>query len=330
MTYINKYRTPVQLTGTARGAFRATLEGFSTARLFPTKENYALTYAFGASKAGLPPAAQYRSFNSESMVNTLGTGEESTGKLPPISIRMHVDEFQELTMYQAGDEQVGATFDAYAIANAQSIASRIAIAQADALVNGKVQFSDRDLNFSIDFGRKAALTSVAATLWGAAGSDPLADLDAAQQVLGKPITETWISAQIMSVLQRNEAVIDLVTRGLGTATVVSPQDVVSVFGAWGFQLIVKSDVVVGIDGAEAPLIDPTKVVLISGSNLGSTQLGVTAESIDPTNSIGKSQAPGLFSGAAAHHDPHGYNVFTTAIALPVANLTDNTATIKVL
>lgn len=330
MTYLNKYRSPGQLTGTARGAFRAQVERYRTARLLPSVSNLTLDYEFSNSQSVLPPAAQFRSFNSESMVNTLVGGQKQSGKLPPISIRMHVDEWTQLQLMNADAEMIGAKFDEYAIANAQSIASRAVIAQAEAIVSGKVTLADRGLNLVIDFGRKAGLTATAATLWSAAGADPLADLDALQQVMDKPITEVWVSRTILGHLQRNAKVIELVTRGVGTATIVSPQDVVSVFAAWNFPLIVVDDVITDATGNEVPLIDPKQVVLISGTSIGSTQLGVTAEAVDPTNGISKSSAPGLFAGAAAQDDPHGYNVFAGAIVLPVANRTDSTASLKVL
>lgn len=330
MGYQNKYRTPAAATGITRGFFRAHLETFSTARLFPVKENLTLDYTLSNGQTFLPPAAQYRSFDSESMVNVVRTGEERKGSLPPISIRTHMDEYAQLMLMNAGDTAIGDKMDEYMLANAQAIAARTAIAQAEAVTSGKVTLADRGINAVIDYGRRPELTITAATLWSAVGADPLADLDAAANALNKPINEVWISQAIMSALQRNAKVIELVTHGVGTATIVSPADVLTVFAAWGFNLVVKTDRVVNKEGTEVPLVAANTVVLIAASTVGTTQIGVTTEALDPINGISKGEAAGLFAGVASHHDPSGFNVYASGIILPVAQVADNTASLKVL
>lgn len=230
----------------------------------------------------------------------------------------------------AGDTAIGDKMDEYMLANAQAIAARTAIAQAEAVTSGKVTLADRGINAVIDYGRRPELTITAATLWSAVGADPLADLDAAANALNKPINEVWISQAIMSALQRNAKVIELVTHGVGTATIVSPADVLTVFAAWGFNLVVKTDRVVNKEGTEVPLVAANTVVLIAASTVGTTQIGVTTEALDPINGISKGEAAGLFAGVASHHDPSGFNVYASGIILPVAQVADNTASLKVL
>ena len=122
MPYNQGFRTPAQLTGVARGAFDAAYEAFEIAGLLPAVENFTLDYTFVVGQSPLPAAAKFRSFNTPSMVNTVGQGATASGKLPPTSIRLHVDEFQQLSMYGQNDA-IGRKFEEYAERNAQSIAS---------------------------------------------------------------------------------------------------------------------------------------------------------------------------------------------------------------
>ncbi len=327
MAFNKAFRTPTQLTGVSRGALRAFVEGYQTSELLPTVTNMTLDYSFNVGDAILPPAAKFRSFNTESMVNTVEPGENRKGSLPPMSIRLHVDEYQQLKMMGQADA-IGQKFEEYAIRNAQAIGARIVIAQAEAVESGKVTIDERELKFEIDFGRKGALTANAATAWSdTAQSDPLSDLEGLRAAFGRGVSSTTISRQAMSYLQRNVEIIKMVAgRGDNLPSRVSETDVRSVLGDEGFGTIrVNEEVVRGSDGAERPLFKQASVIFTSGTSVGSTQIGVTSEANDSENGLGGSEQAGLFSGAKAQDDPHGFNVFSTIIALPVATATNNTA-----
>ncbi|ALJ22048.1 major capsid protein [Microbacterium sp. No. 7] len=327
MPFTKNFRTPVQLTGVARGAFDATLEGFRTNTLLPTKENFTLDYDFQAGSAPLPPAAKFRSFNTESMVNTLGVGSRKSGKLPPMSIRLHVDEYTQLKLYGQNDA-IGAKFDDYAEANAVSVAQRLVLAQAEAIVTGKVNINERKLAVEIDFGRKPGLTANAATVWSnTATSTPLTDLEALRLVLGKSVSSTILSRVTLGYLQRNADLMKMIIgRGSDLPSRVSAEDVMSFLTSEGFGRIeVNEETVVNTAGVEVPLFPADKVILVSGPSVGTTEVGVTAEAIASENGISASEAPGLFAGAIPSDDPTGYDVLVSGILLPVASAPDNTA-----
>lgn len=327
MAFTKNFRTPTQLTGVARGAFRAQVEQYVTSGLLPAQADFTLDFTFQAGAAGLPPAAQYRSFSTESMVNTVDVGQTVSGKLPPISIRIPVDEFQQLSMY-GNAAAIGAKFDEYAERNAQAIANRVVLAQAQAIETGKVTISDRGLTFDINFQRKAGLTANAGTVWSTtATSTPLADLETLRAVFGKSVDRIIVSRQAMTYLQANVDLIKIsVGRGSDLPSRISVADVQSVLSDFGFGSVeVNEQKVVGIAGAEVPLFTADKVILVNGSTVGTTNLGVTAEAIRSENGIGAAQQPGLFAGAKEEDDPSGYNVFTSAIVLPVLSSPNNTA-----
>lgn len=328
MAFTTDYRTPVELTGVARGAFDAAFEGFRVADLLPSRENFTLDYSFQTGSAPLPPAAKFRSFNTESMVNVVGQGRTAKGSLPPTSIRLHVDELTQLKMY-GRDEAIAAKFDEYAELNAQSIAFRIVLAAAQAIVAGRVTLAERDLALDIDFGRRAGLTANAATVWSTtATSTPLTDLEALRAVLGKRVSTTILSRTTMSYLQRNVDMMKMVLgrSGADLPSRVSGDDIISFLGSEGFGNVeINEDVVPDTNGNEVPVFPADKVILIAGPTVGSTEIGVTAESIDGKNGIAAEEAPGLFSGAIASDDPSGYDVLVSGILLPVLTSPNNVA-----
>lgn len=327
MPFTKNFRTPTQLTGAARAAFRAFCEQYVTNGLFPAQANYTLDFEFEAGKAGMPAAASFRSFNTASQVNTIDGGSKRGGKLPPTSIRLSVDEYQQLMMYR-NNEAIGAKFEEYAIRNAQSIAARVVLAQAQAIQEGKVVINERDLVFEVNFGRRAGLTANAGTPWSSvATATPLADLEALRNVFGKPVSKITVSRQTMNYLQSNADLIKIaLQRGTDLPSRISSAAVQSVLSDWGFGLLeVNEQTIRNQAGDEVALFGADKVIFTSGTSVGTTDLGVTAEAIATDNNIPTSQQPGVFAGASQQSDPEGYNVLASAIVLPVLSLPDNTA-----
>lgn len=331
MAFTKNFRTPAQLTAAARAAFRTHVEKYVTADLLPSEANYTLDFSFAVGQAALPAAASFRSYSTESEVGTLEGGETRQGKLPPISIRTPVDEYQQLFMYNQQDG-IGDAFEKRAIRNATAVGSRVVLAQAEAIQDGKVTIAERNLTFAVDFGRKGALTATAGTPWSTtATATPIADMEALRAVLGKSIVRSIISQQSATYLQTN---VDLIKTALGRGTDlpsrISWADVQTVFRDWQLgELEINTEKVVNRAGAEVPVFAADKVVVLTGSQVGTTELGVTAESLRADNGIAQSEAAGLFSGASEQDDPSGYNVLVSAIALPIATATNDTASLDV-
>jgi hypothetical protein len=329
MPFTKNFRTPAQLTGVARGAFRAHVEKYATASLLPSQANYTLDFNLNDSDSILPAAASYRSYSTESEVGTIEGGSSRSGKLPPISIRTPVDEYQQLFMYNNQDG-IGQAFEKRAERNATAVGSRVVLAQAEAIQDGKVTIAERKLSFAIDFGRKAALSANAATPWSTiATATPIADMEALRAVLKKSIIRSIVSQQAATYLQQNVDLMKLALgRGSDLPSRVSWTDVQAVFRDYNLgELEINSQTVVNRLGVEVPLFAADKVVALAATQIGTTELGVTAEAIQSANGISQAQAAGLFSGAMEQDDPAGYNVLVSAIALPVAQDTNSTASL---
>lgn len=331
MGFTKNHRNPTQLTAVARAAFDAEIDRFPVLKaLFPVLENFTLDYSFNPGSAKLPAAAKFRAFGTESMVGETDGAQASSGKLPPTSIRLPVDEHQQLQMY-GQNAAIGAKFDDYAAQNAQSIAFRAILGAGEALSAGKVSIDERKMRLDIDFMRPEALDATASKVWTAADSSPLSDLEGLRAALGKRVAQTTLSRSLLIALQRNKEMISFIQPGVTGATRVSAQDVISYLIGEGYgQIVIDESVVPNKSGVEVPVFDEKKVIMTAGGAVGSIELGVTAEAIAPANGIPAQDAPGLFSGAIETTDPEGFDVLVAAILLPVLGSPRNTATLKAL
>lgn len=338
MAFSKDHRTPAALTGVARGTFDAVYGDSFVSTMLPVNENRGLSYNFNVNQTSLPESAKFRSFNSESDVAAFEGNESRMGKLPPISRRLHVDEYSELVL-TGGD--IGAKFEDYVRRISAQIATRLIEAGAQGIETGTTVIDERGVKVTIDYGRKAALTATAPKLWSDPTADVIGDLEALRAAYGSAPGTILIPQTVQQHLTRNAGIIEFVTRGLGSPTRVSYDDVLSVLASFGFTgLFTNEEKLVDSKGVERTLFSQDKVVFLPGAAqsafatatgtgpLGTTDIGVTAEALSQENGIGGSA--GLFSGALAHHDPEGFNVLVSGIALPVLQNANATASLKVL
>ena len=333
MGFTKNFRTPVQLTGVARAAFDALIGQYLTDDLLPVNRTYDINFSFGIAEGALPPAASFRSFNTAADVGTTTDSETKSGKLPPLSRRIPVDEYQQLTMFNASADQVGQKFEDYAARIAQSFALRFVLAQAEAVQSGKVTINERNLSFTVDFGRRANLTGTAATVWSnTVDSDPLADLQGLRNAYKRRVGRIVVSRTVMGYLQSNETIIKLALgRGTDLPPLISEDAVRSVIRSFGLgELVVNEEVLINASGVEVPLFASDKVILLpSAGAIGRTDLGVTAESIRTDTGIAQTERAGLFAGALESDNPSGYDVLVSGIGLPILTDPNNTAVLDV-
>lgn len=158
MGFTEKHRNAAQLTGVAKGTFDAVFNSSIIAQYLPAKEEASLNFEFVKGQPGVHQAASYRAYDTESNVGVVKGSEAIVGKLPPMSTRLHVNEFAQLT--QIGGD-IGAKFEDYARTISAGIATRLIQAGSEAIATGKTKIEERNLTFEIDYGRKAELTSTA-------------------------------------------------------------------------------------------------------------------------------------------------------------------------
>lgn len=338
MAFTKDHRAPAALTGIARGTVDGVYGASVVSDFLPIRETTSLTFDVAAGENGLPRAASFRSFNTESDVSTVPYSESRSGKLPPISRRLHVDEFSQLKL-TGGD--LGATFEDYTRRISAEVATRLVQAAADAIELGKTEIEERDLKLVVDFGRKSGLAANAVKLWSDPTADVLGDLEALRDVYGATPGRIHIPTQVLNHLTRNTGLIQFVVgRGSDLPARVSHADVLSVLAQFNFNGVFSTEErFVDNTGTERYVFSSDKVLFLPGAAsavavatgvgaLGTTQVGVAAESLQDDNGIGGT--PGVFAGAIPHHDPEGFNVLVSGIALPVLGNVNAAASLKVL
>lgn len=338
MAFDKQFRTPATLTGIARGAFQGVYGASIVSDFLPPVANPKLDFSFTPNQTALTQSANFRSWNTESDQTKFEGALAKQGKLPPISRRYNVDEYTHLKMI-GGD--LGAEFERKAEAIAAQIAMRFVQAAAEAIETGSVTINERDLVLSVSYGRKAALTGTAATLWSSAAADIIGDLEAMRAVYGSNPGQILIPFAVQRYISKNTAIIQF---ALGRASDLPAQipyeQALGVLAQFGFTgLRVNEERLVDQTGTERNLFSSDKVLFLpSGSDafatamgsgpLGTLDLGITSESLEPENGLGGSA--GLIAGAIKTEDPNGFDVLVGGIGLPVLTSADRTASIKVL
>lgn len=340
MAFSKSHRTAAQLTGIAQGTIDGVFGESIVSTYLPQRENLGLTFDFQVGATSLNEAARFRSFNSESDVANIEGSESRQGKLPPISRRLHVDEFAQVT--QIGGD-LGPVFEAYARRIAAQIATRFVWAGAEAIETGKLTIDERNLKFQIDYGRKPGLTDTAAVTWDTpATATPIDDLEALRDVYGSTPGAILMSESVLQHLSKAEQIIGYATGGNpASVTRVSRADVISVLAAYGFtNIFTNEERFVDHAGVQRGLFDSAKVLFLPGGGqsalataagigpLGTTDFGVTAESLVAENGLGG--RPGAAAGAIESDDPVGFDILVAAIGLPVVQNANMTASLEVL
>lgn len=330
MAYSKNFRTPAQLTAVARAAFRVFIENYLVSGLLPIESVYDIDFTYGDVTGALPAAATYRAYGAESGVGEMPAGSSKRGALPPISQRHPVDEYLKLTLYGQNDA-IGAAFDARAERSAQAVAARVILAAYEAITAGAVTINENGQNFTVAFGRKSTLTANAATPWSTiATADPISDLEALRAIYGRPMGRVVVSNQAATYLQQNVNLIKTVLgRGTDLPGRISFADVQSVFSDFRLgQIVVNEELVTNKAGAVVSPVAADKVLILpAGGQVGTTKVGIAAQSIDSENGINGSERAGLFAGALQTHDAEVFNVLVSGIVLPVLTDPDATAVI---
>jgi len=335
MVYIATPRTASQLTTEARAAAQVSSTGYALSEYLPDQDNYGLSFNFDVNQLEINDPASFRAYNTGSDVGRTGGAENRSGKLPPTSRRFDVTEHAQLLLYGQGGDALAAVYEKYARKLGASIAARVEQARGEAIATGKVTIAERDLQFTVDYGRKAEHTVVAGTAWTGAGALPIDDLDLWSAVYrvtnGESPGATLISGQRFAALQKNADMIKMaVGRGTDLPSRISVVDVLSVLSSYGYNDVRQFDEVIGgarvIAADQLVFVPSNSGVILDGGSLGTTDWGIPAEAINDTYGISASDRPGVFSAAFSSDDPEGSYVLGSAIVLPV--LTNANATLS--
>lgn len=345
MVYSNSFRSAAQLTAAARAASDAVLGSFQLPGFLPNVDNFGLSYDFDVNSLQLTEAATFRAYDAEAPYGKTTGAQSRQGKLPAISRKLRVSEYDQLSLYGQTDA-IGAKFDDYAERIGAQIAARVAYAQGQAVETGKVTINENKLIFTIDFARASGHTVTAGTAWSTTSANALGDLTSWRATYvatnGFAPAVAMMSTSVMAALQKNTSIIGAAT-GLASGSlpaIISQDQVRAVFASYGFGQIVINDDQVVYNGSNTRIIGNTKLVWLPsagglqlggvGGTLGRTDWGIPAEAINPQYGITGAEMPGIFAAAFHDDDPEGHDVLGSAIALPVLSSANATFAAAVL
>lgn len=337
-TYAFDHRSAVELTAQARAAADLAATQYRLGRFLPSRDNYSLTYNFDVNQIGLVDKAEYRAFDTETRYGRTQGGSSRAGKLPPIGRKFRVGEFEQLQLV-AQNALIGGKLDEYARRGGAAIAARVALAQGQALEKGKVLLNENKLEVELDFGRKAEHSINVAKLYSDPSADVIGDFEAAGDLYRKTNGQGWgttlLSQRTLTNLAKNTGLIrEVVQRGTDLPSRISYDDVRSVLASYNVNGVEVFDE--AIDGERIIsdnvilLLPSDGGVVLDGGVLGSTEWGITAESIQPGYGITDTERPGIFAAAFTDTDPQGTDVLTSAVVIPAVTNANATMALTVL
>lgn len=336
MYLTNDFIYPAQLTGYVRqGLSDYPQNQFTLSRWLPNRTVGDIAYRFAAGGTGLADAAQFRTYDAESVIGKRQGLTRVTGELPPISIKTRLSEYDQLrirngALNPANQEVIRAILND-GLKNARSIEARMEIARGDALVNGSVTISENGVTAAISFGRAGGMSVTAGTLWStSATADPFGDLDTWRNAYvaqnGVEPGAILMSRSTLALMRRATNVAKAVfPSAANVPTLLSQTAISDALVAFGLPpLYVYYAQANTYAGSATPILPANKVLLLpapvdpvdyEGTQLGATFWGTTAESQLPEYGIEEADQPGIVVGT--YHDPDPVGLWTKAAAIGV-------------
>ncbi|RPK74462.1 major capsid protein [Streptomyces sp. ADI95-17] len=331
-TLDTEFIEPTALTGLIRAAL-ADLQTnrFTLSRWLPNVQVDDIVYEFTKGGGGLAETASYRSWDTESKIGRREGIGKVMGELPPISEKIPFNEYDRLRQRKLGrtDALPFIARDAQRIA--RNIAARFEVGRGAALVGAAVPVPE--LKTTVDFGRIATHSVVAAVLWSDhENAKPINDLRAWVHTYEDTNGERPAVILAPAAVVENLAMCDQMIRQAyplapaGTAPMITGDQANSILRALNLPPIEIYDARVKVDGvatritpgnAIALLPEPGATTAAAPTDLGATLLGTTAESLEEEYALQPSEQPGIVAAQWKTKDPVRVWTHAAAVGIPV-------------
>lgn len=275
-------------------------------------------------------AAMYRNWDTPAPVASRVGFTELTGKLPPMSEQMIIGEDETLGIFEravAGDwdaEVEQAIFDDAARLTQRNL-NRVEQARGQVLETGAFTLTaENGLTLEADFGRAVGNAVARSAAWSTISTDIVGDV---RGVVEKSRDERDVTVEAMIC---SESVITnmllntgiqtlLYPNGAAVPSLVSRADVGRLFAAHGLPQIIPYEH--KVDGTQT-ITDDVVIFLPlgAGQRLGSTEWGVTAESLELGLAFGS--RPGPVGVVMKSDDPVWRATKVASLVMPVLNDAD--------
>ena len=336
LSLTDQFVSAAELTGYVREAAADEVRNrFTLSTFLPDTNVDDIDFRATTGGDGLSGVAKFRSYDAESPISGRTGVTALTGELPPISEKRRLSEYDRLKMRNAPEAIRNAVLKD-GVELAKNIHARAEVARGQLLQTGKVTIAENGLTLEADFGRKAAHTQTAATLWNADGNvieDLLAWRDVYSATNGGGPGTILVSRQALAAVIRNQTVAEAVYGTSPGTRLVTLDSLNSLLASHGLPVFeVYEAKVRDAGGAAKDILDPTRLLFLpeAGEKIGETLWGLTAEAQDADYGIDSTEAPGVVVGSYSDKDPVALWTKASALLLPVAPNTNLTLSAKVL
>lgn len=332
--------TPVEATGIARMEIeeRERQKG-SLAQFLPNVYVASNHVKFFIGESGLVDEAFYRAFNAAPEIIGEGPLESRLVELPAVSTNQPIDERTQLDLARMSDDQARKSVEAAIRRAAWSIADRNEKTRGTVIHEGVARANQHNYLLNDNFGRNAALSITAPTLWSDASTDALAQIQSfidvyAQHTAGEEPGAMVMSRKAFTAFSRLGQFRTVLAGGDSRPPMAG--EVNGIVEAAGLPRLIQYN----RSTKAGPVLDPNYIYLLpaptdpsnpDGSELGATFWGQTVTSQSPEFGILPGEQPGAVVGVYREDRiPYTIEVMADAITLPVARNANRAMAIKVL
>lgn len=301
---------PVEATGIARDE-QYVIEhqkGGTLARFLPNVFVPSDHVKFFPGATGLVDAARYRAFNAPPEIGK-GQGVQSkTIDLPSIARNEPIDEMTQKELARLSDDRVKKSIEAAIRRNVQAISMRQELTRGIAIEQGKVVVDADNFWINDDFGRNAALTLVASTLWSTAAVDRLTAMigwiETYKSYNGGAMPGRVVMGSAAWAAFASGSQFATVLNGGATRPGIKAE-ILALSDSAGIPPIEVYDRSVSLDGVSTKVLATNKVYLLpepvdpmdeNGSLLGATYWGQTVSAGFESWAIEPDEQPGIVCG----------------------------------